>query len=851
MKRAWLFKSLGILMSIAVVITLIVSSVSAAPVQLKPVVLQGYNVATPPTVTTQTASSLTVNKAGTTSGKFNGTLTSAGSGDTSYVQVWFQYDTTDSYGTNTAKIYIKTPAAFTSMLPKNLIVGTTYHYRAATEFKDAGGGPTYGEDQTFTFTAPTVTSGAATAAMNSKTGAISAIFHGIVSGLGSASNVYTFFEYGLTDGYGFATPLIAKTTTGAFAITGLTNMASGTTYHYRADLKIGTTVIHGGDESLTFGTSGRDIITANLTDSGLTSGRIPFASRGGLLSDDAGLTWGSDILTAPTISATTIGATTGNITTVNATTVVATTLNAPTGRTTCYVIAGYDSPPEWKAQANATATSAPIDGLIQDAINTMYTAGASYDTYGTILIAPTALSTITHKIITPDMSASYTQPRLTIEGSGCNGATVLSLAANCDMFGNSAGFSFVTFRNMMVIGNNRAYSFWNGNGQEPLFENMRFYQFKKAGIYQQKVDGRMVVNNCFFTYCGDIGVSDSGGILLGEQTPGASNSGDHIRNTQFNGNSKDIKGVGEVYVGTVDIEGCVFADIVLAGVEFDCANDISMIGNQFFITTSGGMALNITNANYAVQKSITDIQFNDNRIYMSVDSTAPLIRIYPRNNPRCIQINNNLIDVNYHILPEIIYMEDMGNVVGVLSIQNNLIRAVGATIANGFINADFIYNRVYDYHINGNTQDASDGVRLTYLNIPANGEVMTYTGTLAGVTPAGIMASIVNPFECNVRVLSVDIEVKTQGAASGTMCVGIGSSPTTDYETIFHVLPCDNGTSYPYFFNSHYTATYGVQTNPIYWAYGGGNQYLNFYAHVANAGYVATYTITVMGSNPF
>ena len=74
MKRAWLFKSLGILMSIAVVITLIVSSVSAAPVQLKPVVLQGYNVATPPTVTTQTASSLTVNKAGTTSGKFNGPL---------------------------------------------------------------------------------------------------------------------------------------------------------------------------------------------------------------------------------------------------------------------------------------------------------------------------------------------------------------------------------------------------------------------------------------------------------------------------------------------------------------------------------------------------------------------------------------------------------------------------------------------------------------------------------------------------------------------------------------------------------------------------------------------------------
>ena len=163
---------------------------------------------------------------------------------------------------------------------------------------------------------------------------------------------------------------------------------------------------------------------------------------------------------------------------------------------------------------------------------------------------------------------------------------------------------------------------------------------------------------------------------------------------------------------------------------------------------------------------------------------------------------------------------------------------------------NFIYGRIVDYHINGNTQDESQGMILAYLNIPAIGEIMTYTGTLTGVTPAGIMASIVNPFECNVSVLSVDIEVTTQGAAGRSMCVGVGDSSTTDYENIFHVLPCDNGTSYPYFFNSLYTVTYGVQTNPIYWAYGGGNIYLNFFANVANAGYVATYTITVMGSNP-
>jgi len=99
-----------------------------------------------------------------------------------------------------------------------------------------------------------------------------------------------------------------------------------------------------------------------------------------------------------------------------------------------------------------------------------------------------------------------------------------------------------------------------------------------------------------------------------------------------------------------------------------------------------------------------------------------------------------------------------------------------------------------------------------------------------------------------VRVLSVDVEVTTQGAASGSMCVGIGSSATTDYATMFSVLPCDNGTSYPYLWNSTRTATYGVQTNAINWATGAGNRYLNFYAHVANAAYVAVYTITVMGN---
>ena len=74
---------------------------------------------------------------------------------------------------------------------------------------------------------------------------------------------------------------------------------------------------------------------------------------------------------------------------------------------------------------------------------------------------------------------------------------------------------------------------------------------------------------------------------------------------------------------------------------------------------------------------------------MSVNSTAPLIRLYPKNTPAGIQINDNLIDVNYKTLPEIIYVEDTGNYRLDLSVQNNTIRAMDANNTGSFINAEF------------------------------------------------------------------------------------------------------------------------------------------------------------------
>ena len=128
------------------------------------------------------------------------------------------------------------------------------------------------------------------------------------------------------------------------------------------------------------------------------------------------------------------------------------------------------------------------------------------------------------------------------------------------------------------------------------------------------------------------------------------------------------------------------------------------------------------------------------------------------------------------------------------------------------------------------------------------GDIKTFSGILAGGA-LGIGLSIDNPFGQAVRVLSVDLQITTQSAASGKLCVGIGSSATVDYETMFAQQPTDLGTAYPYLRNSIKTATYGVQTNPINWAYGAGNRYLNFYFHAATTGMVLTYTVTVMGNN--
>jgi hypothetical protein len=99
---------------------------------------------------------------------------------------------------------------------------------------------------------PTVITNAAT--YITKVGTVSAVFNGSYT-IG-ASKVYVWFEYGLTTSYGNKTTAVAKTVSGTFSATSLTNLTPGVTYDYRADLKYGSTTITGSNQTITAGSSG-------------------------------------------------------------------------------------------------------------------------------------------------------------------------------------------------------------------------------------------------------------------------------------------------------------------------------------------------------------------------------------------------------------------------------------------------------------------------------------------------------------------------------------------------------------------------------------------------------------------
>ena len=97
-------------------------------------------------------------------------------------------------------------------------------------------------------TPPTVTTNAATYTQMSSTGNPEITFNGTLT-IGSYKSVYVYFEYGLTTAYGYTSAKITKKTSGTFSATAITNLAVGTTYDYRADVKYGSTVVQGSNQT--------------------------------------------------------------------------------------------------------------------------------------------------------------------------------------------------------------------------------------------------------------------------------------------------------------------------------------------------------------------------------------------------------------------------------------------------------------------------------------------------------------------------------------------------------------------------------------------------------------------------
>jgi hypothetical protein len=187
-------------------------------------------------------------KAATGVGETTATLHGIVNPENAETKYYFEYGTTESYGSKTAEA--SAGSGTTNVEESKALTGlagrTTYHFRIVATNSN---GTSDGTDHVFlTLGKPSVETKAAT-----NTTATGATLHGTVNPWGAETKYY--FEYGLTTSYG-------SKTAEASAGSGITNveesktisgLAAGTTYHFRivAANTHGTT--DGGDK--TFGTS--------------------------------------------------------------------------------------------------------------------------------------------------------------------------------------------------------------------------------------------------------------------------------------------------------------------------------------------------------------------------------------------------------------------------------------------------------------------------------------------------------------------------------------------------------------------------------------------------------------------
>jgi len=133
---------------------------------------------------------------------------------------------------------------------KEMVIQRRGYYRISCngDFADDIASSGQYDDYNYTATPPTVTTNAATYTQMSSTGNPEITFNGNLT-IGSYKSVSVYFEYGLTTAYPYTSAKITKKTSGTFSATAITNLAVGTTYDYRADVKYGSTIIHGSNQT--------------------------------------------------------------------------------------------------------------------------------------------------------------------------------------------------------------------------------------------------------------------------------------------------------------------------------------------------------------------------------------------------------------------------------------------------------------------------------------------------------------------------------------------------------------------------------------------------------------------------
>lgn len=208
--------------------------------------------ATPPTVVTGAASGV-----GPTSGTLNLDLT--GLGSASSVQVSFEWGQTAACGNRSSGQTMSGTGSFSYPL-SNLSPATTYYFRARAD------GAVTVQGSTLSFTTSPAPIVAPAAATQRATGMAQdgATLNGTLTGLGSAASVQVFFEWGLTDSYGYTTPSRTRTGTGGFSAD-LSGLTGDTTYHFRARA-VGDDTAYGSD--MTFVTSASPTTRPSVTTGG-------------------------------------------------------------------------------------------------------------------------------------------------------------------------------------------------------------------------------------------------------------------------------------------------------------------------------------------------------------------------------------------------------------------------------------------------------------------------------------------------------------------------------------------------------------------------------------------------------